>query len=143
MAKVLVPIPNHLLGTHHVFGEGHGNPLQYSCLENPMDREALWLQSIWLQSWIPLKRLRTQATSLVAQLIKNSPAMGRPRFDSWLGRIPWKREWLPTPVFWPGEFSPWSQTKSRTQLSDFHFTSHHVLGGFCIVHFLTERKKNE
>ena len=22
--------------------EGHGNPLQYSCLENPMDREA-WL----------------------------------------------------------------------------------------------------
>ena len=23
-------------------GEGHGNPLQYSCLENPMDREAWW-----------------------------------------------------------------------------------------------------
>ena len=23
-------------------GEGTGNPLQYSCLENPMDREALW-----------------------------------------------------------------------------------------------------
>ena len=23
-------------------GRGHGNPLQYSCLENPMDREA-WL----------------------------------------------------------------------------------------------------
>ena len=22
------------------FGEGHGNPLQYSCLENPMDRGA-------------------------------------------------------------------------------------------------------
>ena len=22
-------------------GEGHGNPLQYSCLENPMDRGAL------------------------------------------------------------------------------------------------------
>ena len=21
-------------------GEGHGNPVQYSCLENPMDREA-------------------------------------------------------------------------------------------------------
>ena len=21
-------------------GEGHGHPLQYSCLENPMDREA-------------------------------------------------------------------------------------------------------
>ena len=24
-------------------GEGNGNPLQYSCLENPMDRGALWI----------------------------------------------------------------------------------------------------
>ena len=23
-------------------GGGHGHPLQYSCLENPMDREAWW-----------------------------------------------------------------------------------------------------
>ena len=23
-------------------GEGHGNPLQYSCLENPMDRGDWW-----------------------------------------------------------------------------------------------------
>ena len=23
-------------------GEGNGNPIQYSCLENPMDREAWW-----------------------------------------------------------------------------------------------------
>ena len=23
-------------------GGGHGNPFQYSCLENPMDREAWW-----------------------------------------------------------------------------------------------------
>ena len=23
-------------------GEGNGNPLQYSCLENPMNREACW-----------------------------------------------------------------------------------------------------
>ena len=26
--------------TSDLFGEGNGNPLQYSCLENPMDREA-------------------------------------------------------------------------------------------------------
>ena len=29
-------------------GEGHSKPLQYSCLENPMDRGAWGLQ--WLQS---------------------------------------------------------------------------------------------
>ena len=23
-------------------GEGNGNPLQYSCLENPIDRDAWW-----------------------------------------------------------------------------------------------------
>ena len=30
-------------------GEGHGNPLQYSCLENPMNRGAWQLQSIGSQ----------------------------------------------------------------------------------------------
>ena len=30
----------------------------------------------------------------------------RPGFNPWLGKIPWRRERLPTPVFWPGEF-PW------------------------------------
>ena len=25
-----------------IYGEGNGNPLQYSCLENPMDRGAWW-----------------------------------------------------------------------------------------------------
>ena len=27
-------------------GEGNGNPFQYSCLANPMDRGAWWVQSI-------------------------------------------------------------------------------------------------
>ena len=29
---------------------------------------------------------------------------GRPGFDPWFGKIPWRREWLPTPVFLFGEF---------------------------------------
>ena len=28
-------------------GEGNGNPLQYSCLENSMDRGAWWATSSW------------------------------------------------------------------------------------------------
>ena len=28
----------------------------------------------------------------------------RPGLDPWVGKIPWKREWLPTPVFLSGEF---------------------------------------
>ena len=30
------------LGREHPPGEGNGNPLQYSCLENPMDGGAWW-----------------------------------------------------------------------------------------------------
>ena len=26
-----------------------------------------------------------------------------PEFDPWVGKIPWRREWVPTPVFLPGE----------------------------------------
>ena len=32
----------HSLGREDPLGEGHGNPLQYSCLGNPMDRGAWW-----------------------------------------------------------------------------------------------------
>ena len=54
----------------------------------------------------------------------------KPGLDTWVGKIPWGRERLPTPVFWPGEFhglkSPWGP-KSWTRLSDFHSTSLHIL----------------
>ena len=38
---------------------------------------------------------------------KNQPAntgdFKRCQFDPWVGKISWRREWLPTPVFLPGE----------------------------------------
>ena len=37
--------------------------------------------------------------SLVAQLVKNLPAMQETWFDSWVGKIHWRRERLPTSVF--------------------------------------------
>ena len=92
--------------------------------------------------------------SLVAQLVKNPPAMqetpvrfllwedplekiqdthssilglpwwlrwyriclqcGKPGFNPWVGKIPWRRAWQPTPVFLPGE-SPWTQESSGLQ----------------------------
>ena len=53
----------------------------------------------------------------------------RPGFNPWVGNIPWRRERLPTPVFWPGEFhrlySPWSRKELDTTelLLFFHFHS--------------------
>ena len=34
-------LPGSIPGSGRSLGEGKGNPLQYSCLESPMDREAL------------------------------------------------------------------------------------------------------
>ena len=54
--------------------------------------------------------------SLVAQLVKNLLQCRRLRFDPWVGKIPWRRKWQPTPVHLPGEshgqrsqasYSPW------------------------------------
>ena len=42
--------------------------------------------------------------SLVSQLVKNLLQCRRPGFNPWVGKIPWRRERLQTPVFWPGEF---------------------------------------
>ena len=51
-------------------GEGNGNPLQYSCLVNPMDRGAWWATVQRLtESQTQLKRLSTHAGSLVGWLI--------------------------------------------------------------------------
>jgi len=44
-------------------------------------------------------------------------------FNPWVGKIPWKRAWLPTPVFLPGEShgqrslescGPWGHKESDT-----------------------------
>jgi len=40
---------------------------------------------------------------LIVQLGKNLPAMQETGFDSWVGKIPWRRKWQPIPVFLPGE----------------------------------------
>ena len=48
---------------------------------------------------------------------------GRPRFDSWVGKIPWRRKWQSTPGLMPGKshgqrslvgYSPWGRKGSDT-----------------------------
>ena len=35
---------------------------------------------------------------------KNLPPMQETGIRSWVGKIPWRRQWQPTPIFLPGEF---------------------------------------
>ena len=67
-------IPGLIPGLGRSTGGGIGYPLQYS--------------------WI----------SLVAQLVKNLHAMRETCVQSLGGKIPWRRERLPTPISWPVEF---------------------------------------
>ena len=59
----------------------------------------------------------------MAQMVKNLPTMQETRVLSLVKKIPWRREWLPTPVFLPGEshgqrslvgYSPWGHKESDT-----------------------------
>ena len=81
--------PSLIPGSGRSPGEGIGYPLQYS--------------------W----------ASLVAQMLKNLLAMRRPGFNLWVGKIPWRRAWQPTPVFLPGESQPHSITLSSTVVTDY------------------------
>ena len=112
----------------HTFitGEGNGNPLQCSCLENPMDR-GTWLAMVHgvVESRTQLKWLSTahiwQRTPLQCIEMSSIINNGLPRwrsgkdsacqcrrrrrwgFDPWVGKIPCRRKWQPTPVFLPRE----------------------------------------
>ena len=86
----------------------------------------------------PVMGKEESGLSLVAQLVRIRLQSGRPGFDPWNGKIPWRKERLPTPVFWPREFpglySPWS-TKSWTWLSHFQLEENDVRkGGSCGHH---------
>ena len=55
----------------------------------------------------------------------------RPGFDPWVGKISWRREWQPTPVFLPGESHGWRglvgyspQGRKESDVTErLHFTS--------------------
>ena len=50
--------------------------------------------------------------SLVVQTGRIRLQCERPGFNPCIGKIPWRRAWQPTPVFWPGE-SLWTEEPSR------------------------------
>ena len=80
-------------GSERSLGGGHGNPLQYSCLENPMDRGAWWTTVHGVtKSWTQLKQLSRHPHTLYC--------MDRPGksidclVDGYLGCFCWLRAGL-------------------------------------------------
>ena len=93
MVKNLNPgDPGSIPGSEKSAGEGVSYPLQYS--------------------WV----------SLVDQLVKNPPAMWETWVQSLVGKIPWRKERLPTPRFWPGEFHGLYRESNMIERLSLHFT---------------------
>ena len=57
--------------------------------------------------------------SLIAQTIKNPPAMWETWVRSQVWEDPWRRAWEPTPVLLPGE-SPWAEEPGGLQSPGSH-----------------------
>ena len=77
----------------------------------------MFLDLIWYSTWNSFNCKIIQF-HLVAQMIKNLPAVWEIWIQSWVGTIPWRRKWWHTPLFLPGEFhgqkslvgySPWGR----------------------------------
>ena len=69
----------HFSSSSIIFGEGNGTPLQYSCLENPMEPGGL--------------------QSMGSQRVRHDWATSLSLFTF----LHWRRKWQPTPMFLPGE----------------------------------------
>ena len=99
-----------------------------------------WLQSVYSDFGAPLEppKIKSTTVSIVSPSIchdvmgldvmisvfwwlswwRTCLQCGRPGFDPWVGKNPWRREKLPTPVFWPrkfqGLYSPWGHEEPDT-----------------------------
>ena len=59
-------------GSERSYREGNGNPLQYSCLENPMDRGAWWTTVHWVtKSQTQLSDFTSSQHSRIQDLFKS------------------------------------------------------------------------
>ena len=64
--------------------------------------------------------------SLVAQLVKNLTAIQETLVQFLSREVPWRREQLPTPIFWlefHGLYSPWGG--KEPDMTEFHFSLPH------------------
>ena len=121
------------VGSSGKWGEGDGTPLQYSCLENPMDGGAWWAavhgvassqtrlsdfpftfhchalekematHSSVLAWWIPWTEEPGGLQSMGLLAVGHDWATSLSLFTV----MHWRRKWQPTPVFLPGESQGW------------------------------------
>ena len=96
---------------------------------------------VHLKKFMLIKCLNTRLYKYKNESSLHSPSLStqwriclqcrRPRFNRWVGKIPWRKKWQPTPVLVPGEFhgqrslagyGPWDRRESdKTEQLTFTF----------------------
>ena len=64
----------------------------------------------------------------------------RPRFEPWVRKMPWRREWLPSPAFLPGN-SPWTEEPGGLQSMGFQRVRHDWMTNTFTFHHYFQMKK--
>ena len=94
------------LGWEDPLEKGKVTTLQYSGLENSRDYTVHGVTKTQTRLRDSLHFTSLHWSSQIALVVKNLPANAgdrRLRFNPWVRKIPWRREWQFTPVFLPGE----------------------------------------
>ena len=104
-----------MVGWHHQL---HGHDLEQTPGGGKGQRSLACCSPWGCQESDPTQQLNNSNKPIIKTLTQICLQYGRPGFDPWVGKIPWRRERQPTPVFWPGEFhglySPWGRKESDT-----------------------------
>ena len=66
-------------------------------------KSLLLKQRKYLQAYLPSPQVYLQTWLLVVNSLPINAGDTRHRLDPWVGKIPWRRAWQPTPVFLPAE----------------------------------------
>ena len=107
--------------------EGKGNPLQYSCLKNPMDRGA-WQATVHgvAKGWTRLSDFTLVTRQGLPRWLSGKESAcqcRRPGFDAWVRKNLWRRKWQPAAVCLSGKshgerslagYSPWGCKRVNT-----------------------------
>ena len=96
-------------------------------LKSFLQHHSLKASTLWCSAFFMVQfsyPCRTTGKTITLTIQTSVDKVMSPGFNCWVGKIPWRREWLPTLILWPGEFHGLhGVAKSQTWLSDFHFTS--------------------
>ena len=71
---------------------------------------------------------------------KKSCQCKRRGFNPWVGKIPWRREWQPTPVFLPGAF-PWTEEPGKLQSMGSQRIGHDWVTSLSLFTFMHWKRK--